>query len=380
MKKIRKAEFRTIEKGLVEKRVDFMNELEEIVGKSKAENRTLSDDENKRFAEITNEIEGIDNTLNAIDQKRALDSKTPAAKEKEKEQRVIDEENFIKFIKGEERALDVANNGGIIPVTIANKIIESVKEKCPIYRMATVYNVGGDLVFPVYDETTPIQAAYVDDLTELTEQTGKFTTVKLQNFIVGCLSKISKSLMNRTDFDLVGFVVNKVAQAIADFLEKECLIGTASKMTGVFSATQVVTTASISAIVADELIDLQDSIPDVYQTNACWIMNKATRRAIRKFKNADGEYLLNKDITTPFGYMLLGKPVYTSDVCPIVATGNKVIAYGDMSGLVVKLSQNVEIQVLIEKYATQHAIGVVGYIEADSKIVEPQKIAIMKMK
>ena len=50
-----------------------------------------------------------------------------------------------------------------------------------------------------------------------------------------------------------------------------------------------------------------------------------------------------------------------------------------MSGLYVKLAQNVEIQMLMEKYATQHAIGVVGYIEADSKIVEPQKIAVLQM-
>lgn len=377
------AEYRALptnEKGLTEKRTELMVEMEGIVQKTKTETRALNDEEEKRFNEIKTEVEAIDRTLAAIEEQRALQDKTPAKNKPKKEQRALDEENFLRFIKGEERALDVANNGGIIPTTIANRIIEKVKELSPIYKMATVYNVGGDLVFPVYDETTPIQATYVDDLQELTEQTGKFTTVKLQNFIVGCLSKVSKSLMNRTDFDLVGFVITKVAQAIAEFLEKECLVGTSGKMTGVLSATQGITAASATAITADELIDLQDSIPDVYQANACWIMNKATRRAIRKLKDNDGNYILNKDITTPFGYSLLGKPVYISENCPTMDAGNKAIAYGDMSGLYVKLAQNVEIQVLIEKYATQHAIGVVGYIEADSKIVEPQKLAVLTMK
>lgn len=383
MIKKRIAEYRALptnEKGLTEKRTELMVEMEGIVQKTKTETRALNDEEEKRFNEIKTEVEAIDRTLAAIEEQRALQDKTPAKNEPKKEQRALDEENFLRFIKGEERALDVANNGGIIPTTIANRIIEKVKELSPIYQMATVYNVGGDLVFPVYDETTPIQATYVDDLTELTEQTGKFTTAKLQNFIVGCLAKVSKSLMNRTDFDLVGFVVTKVAQAIAEFLEKECLVGTSGKMTGALSATQAVTAASSTAITADELIDLQDSIPDVYQANACWIMNKATRRAIRKLKDNDGNYLLNKDITTPFGYSLLGKPVYISENCPTMAAGNKTIVYGDMSGLYVKLAQNVEIQVLIEKYATQHAIGVVGYIEADSKVVEPQKLAVLTMK
>ncbi|RXI50189.1 phage major capsid protein [Clostridium tetani] len=386
MIKKRIAEYRALptkptnEKGLTEKRIELMVEMEGIVHKTKAETRALNDEEEKRFNEIKTEVEAIDRTLAAVEEQRALQDKTPAKKEPEKEQRALDEEKFLRFIKGEERALDVANNGGIIPTTIANKIIEKVKELSPIYQMATVYNVGGDLVFPVYDETTPIQATYVEDLTELTEQTGKFTTVKLQNFIIGVLAKVSKSLMNRSDFDLVGFVVNKVAQAMAEMLEKECLVGTSGKMTGVLSATQGITAASSTTITADELIDLQDSIPDVYQANACWIMNKTTRKAIRKLKDNDGNYLLNKDITTPFGYSLLGKQVYISENCPEMAAGNKSIVYGDMSGLYVKLTQNVEIQVLIEKYATQHAVGVVGYVEADSKIVEPQKLAVLTMK
>ena len=131
-------EFRALnnEKGLVEQRWDLMNEMEGIINKSKSETRTLTDDENKRFEEIKGEIKKIDNTLKAIEEERALQDKKPT--EKQKEQRAIDEENFLKFIKGEERALDVASNGGVITVSIANKIIEKVKELSPIYSLATL--------------------------------------------------------------------------------------------------------------------------------------------------------------------------------------------------------------------------------------------------
>ena len=44
-----------------------------------------------------------------------------------------------------------------------------------------------------------------------------------------------------------------------------------------------------------------------------------------------------------------------------------------MSGLAVKLSEDVNIEVLREKYATQHALGVVGWVELDSKIEIEQK-------
>lgn len=379
---IRVKEYRALpsdEKGLVEQRTDLMNEMEGIINKTKAEKRALTDDETKRFDEIKTSVDGIDKTLKAISEQRALEEKKPT--EKKKEQRALDEENFLKYIRGEKRALNVSDNGGIIPTTIADKIIEKVKELSPIYSMVTVYNIGGDLAFPVYDETTSsIKAAYVDDMAELTEGTGKFTIVKLQNFIVGCLAKVSQSLINRTDFDLVSYIIKKVAQAIAEFLERECLVGTDGKMTGVLSATQGITAASATGVTADELIDLQDTVPDALQANASWIMHKNTRKAIRKLKDNEGNYLLNKDITAPFGYTLLGKPVYVSESCPEMAAGSKAIAYGDMSGLYVKLAQNASIQVLMEKYATQHAIGVVGYVECDSKIVEPQKLAVLTMK
>lgn len=380
----RKAEFRALEnseKALAEQRTDLMDEMENMINKSKVETRALTTDENKRFKEIRTEIENIDNTLDAIKEKRSLDTKTPLSQGREKEQRVIDEENFLKFVKGEERALTVADNGGIIPTTIADRIITKVKELSPIYSMAQVFNVGGDLVFPVYDEErSTVNATYVEDLTELTEGTGKFTIVKLQNFIVGCLAKISKSLMNRTDFDLVNFIIGKVAKAIAEFLERELIQGTPNKMDGLASTTNVIISAAPDKITADELIDLQMEVPEIYQANAVWIMHKSTFKAIRKLKDAYGDYLMSKDLTNGFSWSLLGRPVYVTQSADQMGAGKKAVFYGDMSGLYVKLTKNVEIQVLLEKYATQNAIGVVGYVECDSKIVEKQKIVALQMK
>ncbi len=363
----------------MEKRNNLLDEMEGLLSKSKEETRSLTDDESNRFDEIKSEIAKIDKTVAADEEVRSFEKKEVKKVNGEEEQRALEEESFVKFIKGEERALDVAGNGGVIPTSIANKIVDKVKELSPIYRLATVYNVGGDLVFPVYDEATSnIGAAYADDLVELTEGTGKFTTVKLENFIVGVLAKVSKSLINRTDFDLVSFVVNKVAKAIAEFLEKELITGNSGKMEGLATTANIVTAASGSAVTADELIDVQMTVPEVFQDNAVWIMNKETLKSLRKLKDANDNYLLGSTLDG-FGYTLLGKPVHVSESVDTIGLSNNVIYYGDMSGLHVKLAQQVELQILQEKYATQHAIGVVGYVETDSAIVEPQKIVALKM-
>lgn len=373
-------------KGLIEQKNSLLDEMDEMTKKlgEGEEMRAFTEEEQAKFDELVQRAEGIEKTIASLDKSMGMEKGGKSASDDEKENRAMEERDaLLAFLKGEERAassLDVANNGAVIPKTIADKIIEKVKELSPIYSMATVYDVGGDLVFPVYDESSDTGAALVEDMTELTESAGKFTSIKLEDYIVGVLKLISKSLVNRSDFDLVGFVIKKAAEDIAAFLENALLNGAASKYEGVFTTTNLVTAASATAITADELIDVQMTVPEVFQKNACWIMNKATFKTLRKLKDSDGNYLLNKDLTGGFGWALLGKPVYISENAPAIAAGKTAVVYGDMSGLYVKLAQNMEIEVLREKYATKHAIGVVGYVEFDAKIVEPQKLAGLKMK
>lgn len=371
-------------KGLIEKRNALMDEWDNILVNCQkdTETRALTTEEESRITEIETEIRSIDRTISKIEDREKLDKMVAPTESSSNvdELRALDEKNFISFCRGEERALTVSDNGGIVPTTISSQIIEKVKELSPIYAMATKFNVGGDLIFPYYnEETSNIQATYMADMQELTEGTGKFTTVKLENFIIGTLAKISKSLMNRTDFNLVEYIVYRVAKTISEFLEKELIIGTTGKMEGVFSAPTVIESASNTTITADELIDLQMTVPEPFQPGASWIMHKNTLKVLRKLKDSTGNYLLNRDVTTSFGWSLLGKPVYITESAPEIAPDEKVIAYGDMSGLYVKFAQNIEVQILMEKYATQHAVGVVGYVECDSKIVEPQKLAVIKM-
>lgn len=299
----------------------------------------------------------------------------------------LEERAFENYIRGviEERADDVnltaGDNGAVIPSSIANKIIKKVYDISPIYQLATRYNVGGTLNIPYYDESEQnITMAYATEFTDLTSTSGQFLSIELKGFLAGALSKISKSLINNSQFAIVPFVIDAMAESIHRWVEGELLKGTSKKVEGLSTVTLKVDAASSTAITADELIDVQELIPDVYQGQAIWVMNKATRTAIRKLKDGQGNYLLNRDVSARWGYTLLGKDVYTSGNMDTMAAGKTAIYYGDMSGLAVKLSEDINIEVLRELFATQHAVGVVGWIEIDSKVENAQKIAKLVMK
>ena len=378
-------------KALAEQRAALLAEMEAISETAKAETRAYTEEELSHAAELEAQIRAIDATYKA-EEARAVLAASPKAVPVDGEVTPTDkteaeERAFAQYIvdsKAEFRAgeLTMSANGAVIPASIVNKIISKVKEISPLYAMATKYNIGGTITIPYYDESTSaITMGYVEEFTELESHVGQFKSIELKGYLAGTLSVLSLSLINNSQFDIIGYIVNKMAEAIANWVEKELLHGTSQKITGLsnISAAMTVTAASQTAITADEIMELQDKVIDAFQNGACFIMNRETRSAIRKLKDSDGNYLLNRDISAKWGYTLFGKDVYTTDNADTMAAGKTVIYYGDFSGLAVKLSEDASINVLREKYATQHAVGVYAYMELDAKIENAQKIACLKM-
>lgn len=300
--------------------------------------------------------------------------------------------SFADFIRGTatqmragEQNFSISNNGALLPTSIANRIIETVRDMCPILAGADVYHVSGTLKIPVYGKantTHDIAVGYGADFTELTADAGAFTSVDLTGYLVGALSLVGRSLLNNADIDLVSFVVRKMAESISVFVEGELLTGTGatnSHCTGALSTTNTMNAGSVSAISADNLIDLQVKVNQAFQKNAVWTMHPSTWTVIKKLKDKNDRYLVQDDITGEFPYRLLGKPVYLSDNMPTIASAAKVVLYGDYSGLSVNIRENMTVEVLREKYATQHAVGVVAWMELDSKVSDPQKLATLVM-
>ena len=378
-------------KALAEQRAALLAEMEAISETAKAETRAYSEEELARADELEAQIRAIDATYKA-EEARAVLAASPKAVPVDgditpTDKTEAEERAFAQYIvdsKAEFRAgeLTMSANGAVIPASIVNKIISKVKEISPLYAMATKYNIGGTITIPYYDESTSrITMGYVEEFTELESHVGQFKSIELKGYLAGTLSVLSLSLINNSQFDVIGYIVNKMAEAIANWVEKELLHGTSQKITGLstISAAMTVTAASQTAITADEIMELQDKVIDAFQNGACFIMNRETRSAIRKLKDSDGNYLLNRDISAKWGYTLFGKDVYTTDNADTMAAGKTVIYYGDFSGLAIKISEDASINVLREKYATQHAVGVYAYMELDSKIENAQKIACLKM-
>ena len=367
-------------KFLIEKRNSIVEEINNLFKGAETEKRALTEDEQSTFEAKTAELKALDKTIEAKREARSLtmmDDETPKTPEEKEEKRSTEEleaRAFETYLR-EQRAGEMkkGDNGAVIPQTIANRIIDTVKQVAPIYALTTKFNVKGKLQFPVAKNA--ITAGYQTEFTDIASTAVGFDNVELDGYLIGALSKVSVSLINNAQFDIVGYVVNKIAQSIAEFLEKELIVG-ATNIKGITDASyedkgvKKVETATKGALIADDLIDTQAALKMNVQDGCQWLMNQAMLTKVRKLKDNNGQYILNPDLRAGFGFELLGKPVMISDEMPA-----DTVVYGNWSAMYVNIHEDINIRQLNEVYAAQHGVGFVAWAELDAKLVEQDKFA-----
>lgn len=376
---------------LTEKRNNLYAQAQKLVELAQKEERAFTDEEKASYQSAVTEIRSLDEQLRAENEIRSLalnKEQNSGGKETKEEQET---RMFRSFLLGEQEAradMTYGANGAVIPDTIMNKVIDRVAEISPLFAAATKYAIKGDITIPKIDRSSgDITVAFAAEFSTLTANGFKFSSIPLSGKLAASLVLISKQLINNSQIDVVSIVIQKLSEKIAAFVENFLLNGDSSiansGLKGSIDTTNnVKSVASVAALTADDLVDVQDTIPDAYQANACWIMHSSLRNKIRKLKDGQQNYLLISDFSKGSGYTLLGKPVYLTDNLPTAAnaaSGDIIAYYGDFSGLAVKTGEQAEFQLLIEKYAEQHAIGINTWFEIDARVENTQKIAALAL-
>jgi len=381
---------------LEEKRNALMEEMSALCNTSENEARSFTDEESARFDVISKEIDALDKQIERQNEARSFELKKPAGSPSEGAKGSVEDEEYRSFgmylrsqVTGDKALETRANmvygdNGAVIPKTIVKKIIDKVVNISPLFSAATKYYIKGDITIPYVNTASgDITVAFASEFSSLTASAVKISSIELKGFLAAALVVVSRKLINNSQFDIVSFVVNRMAQKIAIFIENYLINGgTSATLGGTASGLKQSVTQSVSitaggSINGDYLIEVQDTVPDAFQAGAFWLMSPKTRTVIRKLKDGQGNYLLIKDFSSPTGYTLLGKPVYVSDNMTAFSqagAGDDFLYYGDFSGLAVKIAEDPNIQVLNEVYATQHATGFVLWMELDNTVEDPQKI------
>ncbi|AXI27266.1 MULTISPECIES: phage major capsid protein [Gemella] len=365
-------------KELIELRNEKIEKIKEF--KTIAETRSITEGENTEFEELKKEIAELDSRIEILE----VEEREIVNTEVDKLDVSQELREFLKnptldlraFGAGVGNNFKAAEAGAIIPQTLSDRIIEKILQESNILPLLTRYDITGELLIPKFDAST-ITINFYDEFADTVESNAKFTNVKLSTFRISGLLRISKKLINNVNFDIESFLINKIAEQFRLFLEKSVVVGSAGKFDSLFTAEvgNTITLAKKDEYSINDLIDLQAKLPTVHQSTAVFVMNKEMLTILRKLQDKEGRYYVLPDVTRGFGFQILDTAIQVTDFAP---AGQ--VLYANVSEYGLAVSEEMNIQVLNELYATQHAVGINIHGQFGGKITDEQAFALLKNK
>lgn len=255
---------------------------------------------------------------------------------------------WLKNIRGielsamEKRALttDASSAGAAVPTTTAKKIIDKVKQYCPIINKIELLHVRGNVSIPA--EGTTIEAKKHAQGATIAADDDKLTSIALSGYEITKLVTISKSVETMSLDAFEDWLVNKIARKVSDQIDNVIFNGSGSgEAQGVnaitWDAQNSVTVAKSAALTEANVTGLIALMNGGYFAKAEWYMSSATFFA-------DFHPLMNNSknnvVTETNGvYRIMGKAVNFDDRI----TTHEAILGDFFRGYVGNLQENVNV-------------------------------------
>lgn len=390
---------------LREKRAKTWSAMETFLDSHRNEKGVLNMEDDVTYSKMERDLDDLTNEIKRLERKDMIEAELnkpvsnpitakpmTSDKEDEKTGRASNayKKSFWNVMRNKHSNAQILNalqegtdseGGFLVPDEFEHTLIESLEEENIFRKLAHVITTStGDRKIPVV--ASKGSASWVDEEGTINDSDDAFTQVSIGAYKLGTLIKVSNELLNDSVFNLEAYISKEFGRRIGTKEEDAFFNGNGvGKPVGIFNATggaqTGITTASATEIKADEIIDLFYSLKASYRKNAVWIVNDSTIKAIRKLKDANGNYLWQPALTSGTPDTLLGRPVYTSSYVPTIAAGAKTIAFGDFSYYWIADRQGRNFKKLSELYAATDQTGFVATQRVDGKLILPEAIKVL---
>ncbi|MDO4564709.1 MAG: phage major capsid protein [Clostridia bacterium] len=393
---------------LREKRAKAWEAAKGFLDSHRTEKGTLTAEDDATYTRMEKDISDLGKEIERLERQEALDAElskpvgkpitgrpNAAREQPEKAGRASDtyKQSFWNLMRSKAAMPEVVNalqvgtdseGGYLVPDEFERTLVEALEEENIFRQLAKVIQTSsGDRKIPVV--ASKGTASWIDEEGAFTESDDSFGQISIGAYKLGTMIKVSEELLNDSVFDLEGYISREFGRRIGAKEEEAFFTGDGSgKPTGILAATggaqTGITAASATAITADELIDLFYSLNSPYRKNAVWLLNDATVKAVRKLKDAQGQYLWQPSLVAGTPDTILGRPVKTSAYMPTIAASAKTVAFGDFGYYWIADRQGRSFKRLGELYAANGQVGFLGSQRVDGKLILPEAIKVLVQK
>ena len=276
-----------------------------------------------------------------------------------------------------------SEGGFLAPDEYEKTLVQGLEDEVFFRKLATVIRTSsGDRKIPIV--TSKGTAAWVDEEGAIPESDDAFGQTSIAAYKLATMIKVSDELLNDSAFNIESYIAKEFARRIGTKEEEAFFVGDGSgKPTGIFNATggaETGVTVATANITFDDIMDLFYSLRAPYRNNATWILNDSTVKAIRKLKDANGNYLWQPSIKDGEPDKILNRPYRTSIYAPELAVGKRAIAFGDFSYYWIADRQGRSFKRLNELYAPTSQTGFLASERIDGKLILPEAVKTLDIK
>ncbi len=186
--------------------------------------------------------------------------------------------------------------------------------------------------------------------------------------------KLSRDLVRRSMNGAVAEVQSEMARDAGEAMEDGYMTGNgANQPLGVFTASndgistsRDVNTLSATSILSDGLYDAKYRLKQQYRDTARWLFHRDGVRIISKLKDSQGQYLWQPSLQAGQPDRLLNLPLDESERVPNTFTNNLYVGLlANWRFYEIADALDMELQILVERYAETNQIGYIGRLKTD---------------
>jgi HK97 family phage major capsid protein len=378
-------------KEKLERRAKLLSDMRSLVDMAGEQKRELNQEENSQWERMNTEEESLARSIAILDKQSKINAEL--AGQQSEETRQVDEEqearnafgSFLARGAGElsneertylQRAQSVgvpANGGYLVPTLMGEQIIKSLLAFGGVRSVATVRNTesGAPLSWPTSNQTA-YKATIIGENTQVADKDLSLGTVSIGSFTyTSGVVKVSNELLQDSAFDVQSFLAEEMGLSFGRGTNAHFTNGTGSgQPLGIVTASAAGAAAAASAITIDNLMDLFHSVDPAYRNSAGFMFNDQTLKAIKKLKDANGQYIWQGAVSGSGPDTILGKSYVINQDMASIGAAAKSVLFGDFSKYLIRDVKGVSIARLTERYADFGQVGYLGYSRHDANLLD----------
>jgi len=255
----------------------------------------------------------------------------------------------LRSLEGKSMSIGSDQDGGyLVPDELSSEIGRRLSMVSPIRSIASVRQVSSAIYKKPFAASGPAVGWVGEADARPQTATPSLTELQFPTMELYAMPAATSALLDDSAVDLESWIADEVEMAFAEQESSAFVNGDGiNKPSGLLTATTVDEASwswgNLGTIAtgaegefdgttgADVMVDIIYALKAGYRQNARFVMNRKTQAALRKLKDADGNYLWQAPAAAGAQAALMGFPVVEAEDMPDMATGSLSIAFGDFA-------------------------------------------------